>query len=159
MCSHFGAVIRWIFPVRVGCRKGSELPGPCLNMPLACIIGLKRLRKPNLNPAGAINSAARVLPSHGRSHWFESSIAHMTRQPRRSRGVFTLNSSLIPILRRYWTRTGGATATDQGAAADRDVGGAPQAARRAAGGCRRTPGESSIAHMTRQPRRSREFSG
>jgi hypothetical protein len=24
----------------------------------------------------AINSVARVLPSHGRSHWFESSIAH-----------------------------------------------------------------------------------
>ena len=24
----------------------------------------------------AINSVARVLPSHGKSHWFESSIAH-----------------------------------------------------------------------------------
>ena len=27
----------------------------------------------------AINSVARVLPSHGKSHWFESSIAHQLR--------------------------------------------------------------------------------
>jgi hypothetical protein len=45
----------------------------------------------------AANSAARVLSSHGRSHWFESSAAHgMKRETRRNAGFFVSPRSRFP---------------------------------------------------------------